>query len=83
VLDPGPDPSQDPDPSLPAPLGPGGVFTGVQPAVYWSASTVTNNPANAWVVDFFEDHLGHVDYTSKAKQFHVWCVRGDMKADAY
>jgi hypothetical protein len=88
-----PDPSSpwlDPDPSLPAPFGPGGVFASVKFGAYWSASTVKGNPAytgfmaqvmaQAWVVELSE---GHVDYARKSFSFNVWCVRGDMNADAY
>ena len=68
------------DPSLPAPFVPASVFTGVQSAVYWSATTDAEDPANAWFV-FFND--GNVGFASKAGTIHAWCVRGGMHADQY
>ena len=68
------------DPSLPAPFVPASVFTGVQSANYWSATTLADNPASAWFVDFYNGNVNDVD---KTDSFHAWCVRGGMNADAY
>jgi hypothetical protein len=75
------DPSVTPGPTLP----PGHPFTtgtsGVQSAVYWSASTDADNPTDAWFVVFGN---GVVNDFGKANDFgHAWCVRGGMNADAY
>jgi hypothetical protein len=70
------------DPSLPAPFVPASVFTGVQSANYWSATTVADsiNSGNAWFV-----HLdnGLAAYDNEAVLDRAWCVRGDMNADQY
>ena len=68
------------DPSLPAPFVPASVFTGVQSAVYWSASTGAGHPTDAWVVVFGD---GGVSNGDKAGNFLAWCVRGGMNAEAY
>ena len=68
------------DPSLPSPLVPASVFSGVQSAGYWSATTSAENPTDAWGVGF-----GFVDvfHANKTDSFQVWCVRGGMHADSY
>jgi hypothetical protein len=68
------------DPSLPAPFVPTTVFTGVQLANYWSASTVADIPTSAWGVNL---NLGVVNFLNKTDTNHAWCVRGGMNADAY
>ena len=69
------------DPTSPAPFVPAGIFTGVQSAFYWSATTNADYPSDAWGV-FFNDGL--VNYGKKAtNQGYAWCVRGPMNADAY
>ena len=68
------------DPSLPAPFVPASVFTGVQSADYWSASTLAGLPALAWFVNF---DGGVVFSTNKASSVLAWCVRGGMNADVY
>ena len=71
------DPSvADPGPTLPA----GHPFTGVQPALYWSATTGANDPEYAWVVSFSH---GYVASGFKARNRQVWCVRGGMNTDMY
>ena len=55
------------DPSLPAPFVPGTVFTGVQSAIYWSASSDAGNPALAWFVSFG----GSVLTTGKTNALHA------------
>lgn len=54
-------------------------FVNVQD-VYWSATTVTDNAKNAWLV-FFD--TGKVLYGIKTITFHVWCVRGGVNTDQY
>lgn len=61
------------DPTLPAPFVPASVFTGVQSANYWSASTLADSPSNAWVVPFIN---GNVNTGIKTGSVQVWCVRG-------
>jgi hypothetical protein len=68
------------DPTLPAPFVPASVFTGVQSAGYWSATTLADNPALAWFVLF---GTGGGNTGTKAVSFQVWCVRGGMNADQY
>ena len=68
------------DPSLPAPFVPANVFTGVQSANYWSATTNAEIPTSAWLVPFGSGSVGPED---KASSGHAWCVRGGMNADAY
>jgi len=72
------------DPSIPAPFIPASVFSGVQLAGYWSATTLTlSEPPSsaAWAV-----HFGHGDVgglTKSGGTLRAWCVRGGMNADAY
>lgn len=61
------------DPSLPAPFVPAGVFTNVQSASYWSATSNADNPTNAWFVNFF---YGVVFTFFKTNGGHAWCVHG-------
>jgi hypothetical protein len=68
------------DPSLAAPLVPASVFTGVQSADYWSASSAAGNPATAWVVSFLD---GFAVTNGKTDTIRVWCVRGPMQESAY
>ena len=69
------------DPALAAPLVPASVFTGVQSALHWSATTVAGDPANAWNVSFGGN--GHLVSVDKALTSYAWCVRGGMNADVY
>ena len=69
------------DPSLAPPLVPGTVFTGVQSANYWSASTNAASPAAAWLVNFSGG--GSVFSNDTSLNNHAWCVRGGMNADQY
>jgi hypothetical protein len=69
------DPSVKTLPTLPS----GHPFINVQD-VYWSATTVTDNMKNAWLV-FFD--TGKVLYAFKTITFHVWCVRNGTNADQY
>lgn len=68
------------DPSLSAPYVPGSVFSGVQIAGYWSATTYTDPITFAWYVNFLN---GGVFGSSKSDAFRSWCVRGPMNADTY
>ena len=68
------------DPSLATPFVPASIFTGVQSAFYWSASTGADFPSGAWLVDF---NGGLVGGLNKTLTHHAWCVRGGMHADAY
>ncbi len=74
------------DPTLPAPFVPA-IFTGVQSAFYWSATTNVLDPTLAWIVGFGLPSDGGLDVTTNTKASngldHVWCVRGPMNADAY
>ncbi len=72
------------DPTLPPPFVPASVFTGVQLAFYWSATTQADYPTSAWGVFF--DHTGLVNYAGKSGvglSYYMWCVRGPMNADRY
>jgi hypothetical protein len=73
------------NPSLAAPFVPSTVFTGVQPAPYWSATTVagaapTDGFPFAWA-GFFNS--GDMLSLNKLGTALVWCVRGGMNADQY
>ena len=68
------------DPSLPAPYVPGTVFTGVQPAAYWSATASAVGTINAFSVSFQD---GLVGTSSKGSLNHVWCVRSPMQESLY
>jgi hypothetical protein len=63
-------------PTLPA----GHPFTNIQPSAYWSASTLADNSANAWFVNFAD---GSVSTAGKATIALVWCVRGPMQESVY
>ena len=70
------DPSIRSGPTLPT----GHPFTNVLMDVYWSATSVTDNPKSAWLV-FFD--TGKATFAFKSITFRVWCVRGGMPADQY
>lgn len=71
------------DPSLPAPFVPATVFTGVHLAHHWSASTFSNDPNNAWFVDFTNFDVLHVSNEPKSTSKRAWCVRGPMSESEY
>jgi hypothetical protein len=71
---------QDGSPTAVAPLVPATVFSGVQSANYWSASTGAENIAGAWVVDFSNGFVGLDNKSYDA--YHAWCVRGPMSESA-
>ena len=56
------------DPALPA----GHPFMNIQNSFYWSATTVVDNSALAWLVRF---DSGFLTGNDKAFPFFVWCVR--------
>ena len=68
------------DPTLSGPFVPASVFTGVQPFVYWSASTTAASPTSAWGVMFND---GDVNTFGKSLTLHAWCVRGSMQESVY
>ncbi len=70
------DPSTRSGPALPL----GHPFANVLTDVYWSATSVTDNPKHAWLV-FFD--TGKATFAFKTITFHVWCVRGSMSAGQY
>ena len=73
------------DPSLAPPLVPTTVFTGVQAALYWTATSLSELPTtHAWVVTF----NGVGQSLASAKQgltsdFLAWCVRGPTQESIY
>ena len=69
------------DPSLPAPFVPTSVFTNVQLANYWSATTRGNSPSDAWGVNFKFGNV--IDAMGKTGNSLVWCVRGPMQESTY
>jgi Protein of unknown function (DUF1566) len=70
------DPSIRSGPTLPL----GHPFTNVLMDVYWSATSVTDNPKSAWLV-FFD--TGKATFAFKTITFHVWCVRGGVPTAQY
>jgi hypothetical protein len=69
------------DPTLPPPFVPASVFTGIQSAVYWSASTVAFSPSEAWAVDFGPSIVS--PYEQVLSLLRYWCVRGPMQESVY
>ncbi|MBL8036076.1 Lcl C-terminal domain-containing protein [Nitrospira sp. CMX1] len=65
------------NPALPT----GHPFSGVQPNVYWTATSDSDRPTIAWFVNFFNGQVTAGDKV--ANSFFVWCVRGGMNADQY
>jgi hypothetical protein len=64
----------DPSVAFPGPtLPPGHPFLIVQSALYWSATTLAEDPRYACFVDFGS---GGVSTLFKSRSFRVWCVRG-------
>jgi hypothetical protein len=51
------------------------VFSNVQSAGFWSASSFADSPAFAWFVDFFN---GLVNFPSKSGNNFVWCARSGL-----
>lgn len=48
-------------------------FLGAQPARYWSSTSLNNQSASAWWVNF---QYGLISYDSKTNSLYVRCVRG-------
>ncbi|SRR5687768_4158216 len=67
------------NPDLPV----GHLFTNVQPAIYWSATTDAQFSDRAWEVNFFfGDEAGRAEAMVKTPtENFVWCVRGGIGAD--
>jgi hypothetical protein len=69
------------DPSLVAPYVPLNMFTGVQPGVYWSATTLAEGgTSNKFSVDLGSGSVGN---TNTNNSNNVWCVRGSMSESTY
>ena len=69
------------DQSLGTPFVPG-VFTGVQPAPYWSATTNADSTSSTSKLSVnFQDGLVGISIKSSSNFF--WCVRGPMSESAY
>ena len=74
------DPGVPVDPNFPGPTLPAGhPFSNVQSG-YWSATTVTNIPNAAWLVNFGGIATG-VSLGLKTGTLPVWCVRGGQGVD--
>jgi hypothetical protein len=71
------------DPSLAEPLVPTSVFTGVQATVYWSATTVADQAAFAWVVFFTSSSNNTIPGDKANVSALTWCVRGPMQQSVY
>lgn len=69
------------DPSLPAPFVPATVFTGIETAFFWSASSFAPDLTLAWAVSFLS--IADVDRGAKVQSFRAWCVRGPMQESVY
>lgn len=67
----------DSDNSIPA-LPTNHPFKGVQPQIYWTASTPAGMPGQAWYVDFASGLIGNI---SKGAETFAWCVRGGQTYD--
>jgi hypothetical protein len=68
------------DPTLLAPYIPASVFPGVN-GDFWSATTLADDPTQAWNVSF---QVGLIGHTVKTVDFlQAWAVRGPMFADQY
>jgi hypothetical protein len=72
------------DPSLPIgpTLPPGHLFLNIQLGVYWSASTTSENPTLAWLVNFLNGFVTNINKSGPGTA-RPWCVRGGMNADTY
>jgi hypothetical protein len=76
----------DASPGAVAPFVPASVFTGVQSAIYWSATASAGGNSFAtnsiWTVSFI-DSVNHAGITPKGMTSHVWCVRGPTSVSVY
>ena len=58
-----------------------GVFTGIQPNSYWSATSYESNTnVSKWNMNFMDGTAGT---GNKANANYVWCVRGGMQDSVY
>jgi hypothetical protein len=64
------------NPALPA----GHPFSNVQLAPYWSATTSTEGPEWAWLIDFTNGNVG-ISNNKSTNSDYVWCVRGGQGVD--
>jgi hypothetical protein len=55
-------------------------FTSVQSAFYWSSTSGTNSPENAWIVSM---SVGEVPMSNKASEYSVWPVREPLSFPVY
>jgi hypothetical protein len=69
------------DPTLPLPYVPTNVFSVGGEMEFWSATTLADDPTQAWNVSFQTGSIGHTAKTADLLQ--AWAVRGPMNADAY
>ena len=69
------------DPTLPAPFVPANVLTGIQSPSYWSATTLADVPAAAWLVHFGDGNVGAIGKFNTGPR--AWCVRGPMQESVY
>jgi hypothetical protein len=69
------------DPALPAPYVPTSVFGPSVGSIFWSATTVADDPSRAWFLDFIMGAMANDVKTSNIQSY--WCVRGPMNADKY
>jgi hypothetical protein len=75
------------DPLLGKPFLPVNVFTGVQSATYWSATTnAAVNPgasSTKFLLSFDDGTVGTVSPLAQGNTANFWCVRGPMSESAY
>jgi len=71
------------DPSLPEPLVPTSIFSGVQSSAYWSATTAGGDATSAWTVFFTTSPSNVIIGVKSTVSLPSWCVRGHMNADTY
>jgi uncharacterized protein DUF1566 len=70
------------DPSLPEPVVPTSVFTGVQATAYWTATTAGSDATSAWIV-FFSSSPANTIIGVKTNSLPAWCVRGPSHESVY
>ncbi|MGO9612378.1 MAG: DUF1566 domain-containing protein [Dissulfurispiraceae bacterium] len=68
------------DLSTAAPYVPSSIFSTVQSADYWSATTNAVSTSNAWAVLFLAGP-GNLGIGVKSDSLYVWCVRGGNGVD--
>jgi hypothetical protein len=72
------------DPTLPAPYVPASVFPNFPQHEYWSATTLADDPTQAWFIAFlgFPGIFG-TNAKTGPNTLLAWAVRGPMNADKY